>query len=140
MNSRFNFAKKFWAWTSQSRPHWKESYKEAAVLFCVFGITGSSSVALIRPSLKSVLGIEGTIKDGPNSYRVMSVLLVSPIYACVLLTIGTLCGRHSYFANMAKKILSRFVPVKEMKDKISCQPAIEKTLREAKVTNLRKTK
>ena len=77
----------FWKWTTQTRPHWKESKIEAAVLFCVFGITGSSSVALVRPALKSTLGIEGTLIEGPNSYRILSVLLVSPIYAVILLTV-----------------------------------------------------
>ena len=122
---------RFWTWTTQTRPHWRESYTEAAVLFCVFGITGSSSVALVRPAMKHFLGIEGTMMEGPNSYRVLSFLLVSPIYACVLLTVGTLSGRHTYFANMSRKILGRFVPVKNVREKIACQPAIDKSVRDA---------
>ena len=122
-------ANKFWAWTTQARPSWRESIPEAVVLFCVFGITGSSSVALVRPAMKNILGIEGTMMDGPNSYRILSFLLVSPIYACVLLTVGTLAGRHTYFANMAKKILGRFVPIKGVRDKIACSPALSKNKR-----------
>ena len=95
----------------------------------MFGITGSSSVALVRPALKSVLGIEGTMIDGPNSYRFLSFFLVTPIYCCVLLTVGTLAGRHTYFANMARKILGRFVPSEKMKSKIACKPAIEKSIK-----------
>lgn len=112
---------KFWAWTTQPRPHWKESYTEAFVLCCVFGVTGSSSVALVRPALKSVFGIEGTLKDGPNSYRALSILIVSPIYACVLMLVGTLAGRHTYFANMGRKILGRFLPA-SLRQKIGCTP------------------
>jgi hypothetical protein len=78
---------KFWAWTTQPRPDWKKSPLEAAVLFVVFGITGSSSVALVRPALKHTIGLEGSLMEGPNSYRVLSFILVSPIYACVLLTV-----------------------------------------------------
>ena len=100
----------FWAWTTQHRPSWKESPLEAAVAFTVFGITGSSSVAVVRPTLKSVLGIEGSLREGPNSYRVMSVLAVSPIYATMLVTFGTLAGRHRFFASMANKIFGRFLP------------------------------
>jgi hypothetical protein len=64
--------------------------------------------------------------DGPNSYRMISLILVSPIYACVLVTVGTLAGRHTYFANMARKIFGRFVPGQSIKEKIACSPAIEK--------------
>lgn len=100
----------FWEWTTQHRPSWKESPLEAAVAFTVFGITGSTSVAVVRPTLKSVFGIEGTMRDGPNSYRVMSVVAVSPIYAAMLVTFGTLAGRHRFFANMSHKIFGRFLP------------------------------
>ena len=99
----------FWAWTTKQRPSWRESKTEAAVLFCVFGVTGSSSVYFVRPCLKT-LGIEGSMKEGPWSYRVLSILLVSPIYSVILITIGTLAGRHRYFSNMGLKILGRFLP------------------------------
>ena len=46
----------FWNWTKQKRPHWKDSYIEAIILFCVFGVTGSSSVKLVRPFLMKTLG------------------------------------------------------------------------------------
>ena len=65
---------------------------------------------VVRPTLKSVFGIEGTMRDGPNSYRVMSVVAVSPIYAAMLVTFGTLAGRHRFFANMSHKIFGRFLP------------------------------
>ena len=88
--------------------------------------------------------------DGPNSYRALSLVLVSPFYAMVssyydyydyslrrrrllllillliirpprpprppppppqiLLTFGTLAGRHLFFAAMAEKIVGRFLP------------------------------
>ena len=101
---------RFWRWTTQPRPSWKEDKTEAAVAFCVFGITGSSSVAFVRPILRETTGIEGTMKDGPWSYRVLSLVCVSPVYACVLVTVGTAAGRHTFFANMANKIFGRFVP------------------------------
>ena len=101
---------RFWAWTLQQRPSWKEDKLEAAVAFTVFGITGSTSVALVRPALKKVTGIEGSLREGPNSYRITSILAVSPIYATLLVTFGTIAGRHRFFANMAQKIFGRFLP------------------------------
>ena len=119
---------RFWRWTTQPRPSWKEDKTEAAVAFCVFGVTGSSSVAVVRPLLRETTGLEGSMKDGPWSYRVISLLCVSPVYACVLVTVGaqrrvffrprlaapsflgTVAGRHLFFANMANKIFGRFVP------------------------------
>ena len=65
---------------------------EAAVAIVVFGVTGSTSVAVTRPALKNTLGLEGSMLEGPNSYRVLSLLLVSPIYAVLLGTFGTLAG------------------------------------------------
>ena len=115
-------ASRFWTWTTTKRPHWRESGKEAAILFTVFGITGSSSVMLVRPSLKS-LGLEGNMRDGPWSYRVISLLAVSPIYSVVLMTLGTLAGRHLFFANMGSKILRRFLPRAAADKLLMCPPA-----------------
>jgi len=109
MAARSAVFKRFWAWTTQARPSWRENKTEAAVLFCVFGCTGSSSVALVRPCLGK-LGLEGSMKDGPNSYRVISFLSVTPIYSLIIFTLGTLSGRHAYFAGQWRKIFSRFMP------------------------------
>ena len=121
-NSTTSLRARFWEWTSQQRPHWRESKGEAAVLFTVFGVTGSTSVALVRPSLKHTIGLDGTWLDGPWSYRIGSLLLVSPIYAGVLIALGTACGRHSYFARMGTRILGRFMP-KVAADRLLCAPA-----------------
>ena len=104
------FAEKFWSWTTQVRPSWKESPTEAAVAFVVFGITGSTSVAIVRPALKRTIGLEGSMRDGPWSYRLTSLLAVSPIYATLLVSFGTIAGRNRFFAAMANKIFGRFIP------------------------------
>ena len=111
----------FWQWTTQSRPHWKECKIEAAILFCVFGVTGSSTMLIIRPSLKT-LGIEGSWREGPWSYRILSLLIISPIYATVLMTLGTLAGRHTFFAKMGVKIWNRFLP-KSITHELVCKEA-----------------
>ena len=115
---------RFWSWTTQKRPSWKEDKTEAAVIFVVFGVTGSSSVAFVRPCLKNTFGLEGNMIDGPWSYRLISLVAVSPIYAVLLLTFGTLSGRHTFFAMMASKIYGRFLPAAVSK-RLACPPAIK---------------
>ena len=65
---------------------------------------------------------EGSLRDGPWSYRIGSLVLVSPIYATVLIFTGTVAGRHMYFAMMGRKILGRFLP-RKLGQKIGCEPA-----------------
>jgi len=50
----------FWLWTTKRRPTWRESRTEAAVAFAVFGATGSTSLAVVRPALKAA-GFEGSL-------------------------------------------------------------------------------
>ena len=95
------------------------------MIFVVFGITGSTSVGVVRPALKNTIGLEGSMREGPWSYRITSLLAVSPIYATFLVTFGTIAGRHIFFANMARKIFGRFVPA-SLRPKIACPPALEK--------------
>ena len=125
-----NLAQRFWTWTCTERPTWRESKIEAAVMFTVFGITGSTSVALVRPTLKNTIGLEGSWKEGPWSYRIGSLVLVSPVYAVVLIAVGTAFGRHRYFANQARGILGRFVP-SSVKPNIVCKQAAEAKKKQA---------
>lgn len=113
--------KQFWAWTTQPRPSWRESKTEALIAMFIFGITGSSSVMLVRPALSHVFGLEGSMIQGPWSYRIESILMVSPIYACMLMVLGTAAGRHNAFAGMAMKILNRFMP-SSLSKKLTCPP------------------
>ncbi|CAN0143631.1 unnamed protein product, partial [Phaeothamnion confervicola] len=106
-----------------AHPRWSTPWwREQALLCTVFAITGSSSVALVRPALKSITGIEGTLRDGPWSYRFASVMLVSPVYTLILLTLGTAAGRHTFFANMARRMWGRFLPP-PLRAKVGCTPA-----------------
>ena len=95
-----------------------------ALLCTVFGITGSASMYIVRPVLPH-LGLKGSFKEGPWSYRIGSLLLVSPFYTLILLTTGSLAGRHKYFAAMARKMWGRFLP-KPVAQKVACTPAKQK--------------
>ena len=121
-NNNKNYINKFWIWTTTPRLNWKNNIKEAVIATMVFGVTGTTTMFLIRPCLKTVFGLEGSLLEGPNSYRIISILTISPVYAILLFTIGTISGRHIFFAQMSSKILGRFIP-KYILSKVYCNPA-----------------
>lgn len=112
----------FWNWTTQERPHWTKNAKESIIACTIFAFTGSFTLVAVRPALKTVVGVEGTLWDGPNEYRVLSILCISPVYSLVLLMTGTLLGRHRFFANMSMKIWGRMLP-KSVTNSLLCRPA-----------------
>lgn len=115
---------RFWTWTTRERPNWKTNVGEGLLAIIIFGITGSTSMFFVRPLLSQV-GIEGSLVNGPNSYRAFSfacIVVTSPLYATMLLFYGTIFGRHIYFAKMSTKILRRFIPSRYM-DLIVCNGA-----------------
>lgn len=118
-----SYMKQFWKWTSQDRPSWKNDFKEAAIIFTVFGISGSTSLLFVRPILKYTIGLEGPFMESPLQYILSTILITSPIYSIIVFSIGTLAGRHIFFANMATKVISRFLP-NQVKQKIICPVAI----------------
>jgi hypothetical protein len=61
--------------------------------------------------------IEGSLKDGPWSYRICSLIIMTPLYASLLVAVGTLFGRHAYFRHFSVKIFSRFGIPPELMDK-----------------------
>ena len=77
-----------------------------AVKFTVFGITGSSSMYFVRPYVP----IEGSMKEGPWSYRILSLLMVTPIYTLILVTVGTIFGQQAFFLKVARRMWGRFIP------------------------------
>ncbi|CAM9880719.1 unnamed protein product [Chrysoparadoxa australica] len=117
---------KFWTWTTKETPvfdRWTFPWwREQALLCTVFAITGSSTLWLIRPTITRITGLEGSLKDGPWSYRIASIMIVSPCYTFNLLVLGSLAGRHKYFAAMAQKMWGRFLP-KSIAQQAKCAPA-----------------
>ena len=100
-------------WTGERPSHPRFSglwWRDTLVILAVFSITGSLSLLVVRPLLSSVLGVSGSMRDGPNSYRLLSVLLVPPAYSVMLITIGTLVGQHRYFRRVAMRMWGRLLP------------------------------
>eukprot|EP00590_Aulacoseira_subarctica_P007149 CAMPEP_0172426518 /NCGR_PEP_ID=MMETSP1064-20121228/37867_1 /TAXON_ID=202472 /ORGANISM="Aulacoseira subarctica , Strain CCAP 1002/5" /LENGTH=84 /DNA_ID=CAMNT_0013170165 /DNA_START=456 /DNA_END=707 /DNA_ORIENTATION=+ len=73
-------------------------------------------MVLVRPAVSNVLQLKGSLKDGPWSYRICSLVIMTPLYATLLVAIGTIFGRHAYFRHFAVKILSRFGIPPELMD------------------------
>jgi len=92
-------------------------YGEMALLCTVFAITGSSTMILVRPAVSEGLGLKGSMKDGPWSYRICSIVIMTPMYATLLVMVGTCFGRHFYFRHFAVKMFSRFGIPPELMDK-----------------------
>ena len=89
----------------RNTPAW---YKEMILICTVFAITGSSTMFLVRPAMTKVLGLEGSLRDGPWSYRICSIVIMTPLYATLLVCVGTVFGRHAYFRHFSVKMFSRF--------------------------------
>jgi len=66
-------------------------------------------VYLVRPLLRKV-GLEGTLRNGPNSYRVGYVCIMMPSYSTILLCVGALFGRYQYFRRVVLRMYGRFLP------------------------------
>jgi hypothetical protein len=91
-------------------------YREMVLISTVFAITGSSTMVVVRPAVSNVLGLKGSLKDGPWSYRICSLVIMTPIYATLLVLVGTVFGRHHYFRHFSVKMWSRFGIPPEMLD------------------------
>lgn len=99
-------------------PRWTFAWYREMVLLCtVFAITGSSTMVLVRPAVSKGLGLQGSLKDGPWAYRICSIVIMTPIYATMLVCVGTIFGRHHYFRHFSVKMWSRFGIPPEAMDK-----------------------
>ena len=106
-----------WMAPKEMPPRWTlRWYGEMALLCTVFAITGTSTMVLVRPAVSDVLGLKGSLKEGPWSYRICSLVIMTPVYATLLVFVGTLFGRHAYFRFFAVKMFSRFGIPPEMMD------------------------
>jgi len=95
---------------NQSKRWSSEWWREKAIVWTVFAITGSASAFTVRPLIQTVLQLEGTLMDGPNSFRLAYFAIMMPSYSVLLLLVGTLFGRHLFFRNFVLKMWSRVIP------------------------------
>ncbi|PRP79151.1 hypothetical protein PROFUN_13101 [Planoprotostelium fungivorum] len=107
---------KFWnSLSSGKHPKGSQGYWiDKILILLAFSITGSSSSFLIALILRNVFGLQGSLKAGPWSFRLATLILMMPVYSLLLLTIGTLLGRGEYFTKFVKRMWSRFLPRKKV--------------------------
>ena len=78
---------------------------QLVVIFTVFSVTGSASVILAAPILQFVGITTDTLS--PWIYWPLRILMIFPIYQCLLIVVGTLAGQFNYFWRFEKKFLRR---------------------------------
>ncbi|KAG0211996.1 hypothetical protein B0O80DRAFT_425798 [Mortierella sp. GBAus27b] len=87
-------------------------WKEWTIIMGVFAVTGSSTVMVVKPLLKDVLKLEGSMREGPWSFRIIYLTTTLPLYSCILLTVATVAGRRPYFKVVVLRMWGRLLPKK----------------------------
>lgn len=77
---------------------------QMAVIFVVFGLTGSTSAKLAGPFVE-LFGIDSNISAW--IYWPARILLIFPIYQVLLVAFGWLFGQFRFFWDFEKKMLSK---------------------------------
>jgi hypothetical protein len=97
---------------------WRMTYsKQKEVRISQYPLPASVAPFLqVRPAVSKGLALKGSLKDGPWSYRICSLVVMTPIYATLLVVVGTVFGRHHYFRHFSVKMWSRFGIPPEMLD------------------------
>lgn len=80
-----------WAWTTQPRPSWRQSRKEAIVLCGMFATCGSSSMKAARRLVDPAV-----VGQSALTAAIVRVFATTLIYPIVLLLVGTMVGRQEF--------------------------------------------
>lgn len=88
-------------------------WKDVAVVGTVFSVTGSCSLVLVRPAING-LGIEGSLKEGPWTYRAAHLTVSPPAWCAMLVAVGTCFGKRQYFAGIAGRVMSRYAVLRKI--------------------------
>ena len=81
-------------------------WKEKAIIFSIFSVTGPSSMYFVRPLL-GYMDITGSMIDGPMSYRLASLFIVTPAYSALLVLISHLFQRGPWGIWFVRRMWSR---------------------------------
>ena len=80
------------------------------IVVVVFGSTGTLSALSTRFLLSEIVHLEGSLWSGPLSYQLGYLLLLMPLYSVILVTIGSLLGKHAYFRQRVLRMWGHVVP------------------------------
>ena len=84
-----------------------ESNYQLFIVNLVFAVTGTLAVYFAGTIIIFVGLNENSIN--PMFYWIFRILLLIPVYQFLLIIVGTLFGEFSYFWEMEKKMLNRFI-------------------------------
>ncbi|PKC73751.1 hypothetical protein RhiirA1_410161 [Rhizophagus irregularis] len=96
--------------SSSLRQYVTSTHNKWTIIIAVFGITGSTTVRIVRPIVTNVFGVEGSFLEGPWSYRLTYLSITLPLYSIILLGVGTIFRRHNYFKRIVFRMWGRFIP------------------------------
>ena len=82
-----------------------ESPGQLIIIFAVFAVTGSTAVYAAGPAL-NFFGINSETLP-PWVFWPLRILMIFPVYQCLLIIIGTMAGQFKYFWEFEKKFLRR---------------------------------
>jgi hypothetical protein len=75
------------------------------LVFCIFGITGTSMLFL-KPPVFAFFGIDHSTHI--VLYVLLYIIIVTPMYFVTLIIIGSIFGQFKFFWEFEKKMISRF--------------------------------
>lgn len=87
-----------------------QSNFQLLIIFIVFGITGSASVALGKPLLEFLQLQPENFQEVPLGtlwYYMLKILLIFPLYQVVLLVVGAAFFQFKFFWEFEKKMLTK---------------------------------
>ena len=104
-------------WFNRFKERWEISSNwQAAIIFVVFGITGSVASKLAEP-VTELIGL----KDYDTAWYIywpIRIFLIFPIYQVLLIFFGTLFGQFKFFWAFEKKMMGRFLRKKDVNPRL----------------------
>ena len=102
----------FWdAWTAPvpMPARWSKAWwwEVGLVRNTVYALTGSTVRFFVKPAVRHGLQSTTRLREGSRGLYAASALVTLSIYPVILLSFGTVLGRHHYFKAAAKKMLRR---------------------------------
>lgn len=79
---------------------------QIAIIFIVFGITGTTSAYISGPLTESIIGVESNLH--PILKLIIRIIILTPIYQVLLLFFGFVFFQFNFFFKFVKKFLSFF--------------------------------
>ena len=107
---------RYWTAEVPTPARWSKAWwwEVGLVRNTVYALTGSTVKFLVKPAIRKGLRSTSKITEGSKGYHISCTVATLSIYPLVLLTVGTLLGRHHYFRGKATTMIRRLPGVKRL--------------------------